>query len=175
MIPHFSPSVRRVLLDMPLYTPALLETGDNIAIVLRVEKLAPFRKPLPFTVRVGTWQDPNGVWVVAVVFRVSDNADSPLEGDAYLNPRQTEDWANIDRLSKQEVFPFIFCNPRLTEAVGKVVPWAAQQRAEIQAMMESMEARHVGLLTGEFDHEFEVAKIQFQGLYSVHDLLQRAE
>jgi hypothetical protein len=41
MIPHFSPEVRKVLLQMPPYTPALLAAGDELTLVLQVEKLAP--------------------------------------------------------------------------------------------------------------------------------------
>lgn len=175
MTPHFSPGVRRILLQMPTYTPSLLATGDDLALVIRVEKLAPFRKPLPLMVRVVTWQHGGGAWLVTVAFRVTDNPKDPMEGDAYLNPRQAEDWANIERLSKQTRFPFIFCNPSLTEAVGKAVPWTAQQQGEISELIRTINSDLVGRLGGDYDPDFQVAKDEFQRLYGVKELLERKE
>src|SRR3954470_23248801 len=86
MTPHFSPDLRAALLGTPVSTPALLAAGEELTLVLRVEKLAPFRKPLPLLVKVFAWQPEGGAWVVAVAFRVTGNPRAPLEGDAYLNP-----------------------------------------------------------------------------------------
>lgn len=157
---------------MPTYTPALLAAEEYLTLVLRVDKLAPFRKPLPLMARVVAWQHSGGAWVVAVAFRVTDNLKDPMEGDAYLNPRQAEDWENIKRLSRQDKFPFIFCNSSLTEATGKAVPWTPQQHGEVQKLIDTIDPELAGRLSGSYDPDFQVAKQEFQKLFTVGELLK---
>jgi hypothetical protein len=171
MIPHFSSEVRSLLLKIPTFTPTLLATGELLSLVLRVDKLQPFRKPFPLTLRFTAWCAESGTWICAMAFRVADHPTDPLEGDAYLNPRQQGDWENLERLARQEKFPFIFCNSLLTEAVGKAIPWPASQRAEIQAAIELIAPSVPGKIHGSFDPEFQAAKAEFQKLFSVSELL----
>jgi hypothetical protein len=170
MTPHFSPDLRAALLGTPVSTPALLAAGEELTLVLRVDKLAPFRKPLPLLVKVFAWQPEGGAWVVAVAFRVTAHPRAPLEGDAYLNPRQQGDWDNLERLSRQTRFGFFFCNSTLTEAVGKAVPWTDQQQ-EIRALLAEMDPTVGGRLRGPYDPDFARAKELFQARFPVRDLL----
>jgi hypothetical protein len=143
------------------------------ALVLRVERLKPFRhERLPITVQLAAECSPEHTWVVAIAFRVADNPRKPLEGDAYLNPRQEGDHALLLRLTRQHRFPLIFLSPDLRQAVGKTVSWSEQQRQEVQQLLALIPA--VGLVSsieGSWDPDFEQAKRAFQARYSVQQLL----
>jgi hypothetical protein len=164
----FSPSVRQALLTFPVYTPVTLGVNDMCAIVLRVERLAPFRPPLPIVARLVAWQDSHEIWVVAIAFRVSDRTGDPLTGDVYFNPRQQEDRRLLEYLASQERLAFFFCNKPLTEVIGKAARWGAIQRDEVAAFLSRLPAAH---LTGDFDPDFERAKQAFQARYTVMDIL----
>lgn len=172
MRPQFPPPVKKILLQMPLYTPAILGTENGYAaLILRVEKLKSFRGDYPIMVRLATWQSLGGTWIVAVAFRVYDNPKDPMEGDAYLNPRQADDWETLHMLTTQDRFPILFCNPKLTEAVGKATPWTDQEHKEVQQLCDTIDKTLAGKLSGLFDPDFQKAKDEFQRQYSVKDLL----
>lgn len=101
---------------------------------------------------------------MGVAFRVAD-----MEGDAYLNPRQQGDRENLERLTRQTRFPFVFCDKLLMEAVGKSVSWSEQQRKEMQAVLDILEIP--GAIEGSFDPDFQQAKDLFQAQFSVRDIL----
>lgn len=169
---------RSVLLQMPLYTPVLLGLADRneTALTMRVDDLTSFRKPeLPITVRFTAFRSGLGTWVVCVSFRVVDNPQDPLEGDAYLNPRQAQDYEMLLRLSLQKTFPIVFLAPDLRDAVGKQISWRDPQREEVfRAIMEMQKDVTGEKLGGSFDPDFEQAKIAFQNTYAVRDLLSQS-
>ena len=168
-------SMRSVLRRAPVYTPALigLEGSEELALAMRVENLAPFRRAdLLITVRLVVWCSDQGTWVVVIAFRVVDDPRNPCEGDAYLNPRQAADHTLLHRLARQERFPLLFLSKDLLEAVGKQVSWSPQQRGEVAAVLASVERSLTGSLgAGKWDPDFERAKVEFQRRYTVADLL----
>ena len=169
MTPHFSPRIRNTVLAMPLWTPALVAMEDELSLVLRTDNLRSFQKPLPITVRVVSWRSREGTWVVCVAFRVMEDPKNPVEGAAYLNPQQAEDWEHLQRLSRQTRVPFVFCDKTLLEAVGKAVPWTTPQQQEVRALVERIGFPGEG--DGTFDPDFQRAKDAFQAQFSVRDLL----
>lgn len=166
---------RSVLLQMALYTPVLLGLADRneTALTMRVDDLTSFRKPeLPITIKFTAYRSRLGTWVVCVAFRVVDNPQDPLEGDAYLNPRQAQDYEMLLSLSRQKIFPIILLASDLCDAVGKRISWPDAQREEVfRAIMEMQKDLKGGKLSGSFDPDFEQAKIAFQNTYTVNDLL----
>ena len=171
-------AARSLLLRLPLYTPALLglEGQEITALVLRVEDLQPFRQVrLPIRLRLAAWCSGQGTWVVTLAFRVVDDLTSPLEGDAYLNPRQAEDHRLLRHLTMQERLPFVFFRPDLKGTVGKTVSWPSQQRTEVQQLLISIDPTLTGSsLAGNFDPDFYRATQEFQSLYSIQELLDSA-
>lgn len=166
---------RSLLLRMPLYTPVLLglEGRNETGLVMRVDDLTTFRKPeLPITIKLVAWRSGQGTWLICIVFRVVDNPQDPLEGDAYLNPRQTSDYEMLLRLSLQKTLPLIFLSPDLHDAVGKQISWRDAQREQVfRAVMVIQKDLRGGKLSGSFDPDFEEAKKEFQARFTVRELL----
>ena len=80
-----------------------------------------------------------------VAFRVFDNLDNPLEGDAYLNPRQEADRQTLEYLTTQERMPFVFLSADLKHNVAKSISWQEKSR---QAAREIFERSAAGVITG---------------------------
>ncbi len=166
---------RRALLSLPLYTPVLLGLADRevTSLTIRVDDLQSFRQAeIPITIKFVAHRSTQGTWVMCVAFRVADNPHEPLEGDAYLNPRQREDYENLLALARQKIFSLIFLAADLSDAVGKQISWGEAQREEVFRAIMTMRKDLAGeKLSGGFDSDFEQAKIAFQNMHSVGDLL----
>jgi hypothetical protein len=162
---------------MPVYTPVLLSLVDRemAALTIRVDDLSSFRKPkVLITVKFVAHRSKQGTWVVCVAFRVADNPQDPLEGDAYLNPRQAGDYECLLEMSRQGIFPLVFMSRDLRDAVGKWLPWRDAQREEVFRAIMTMRKDLTGeKLGGVFDPDFEQAKREFQSRHTVTDLLSQ--
>ena len=103
-------NAKEVLLSLPLYAPALLAVHDPdlTALVLRVDTLKCFaRKDLLIQASFNGYEH-GGTHLACVAFRVFDNEQDPLLGDAYLNPRQAIERRALENLARQEEVPFVF-------------------------------------------------------------------
>ncbi|MBI2997902.1 MAG: hypothetical protein HYY46_05535 [Deltaproteobacteria bacterium] len=166
---------RALLLRMPSYTPLLLglERRNETALTMRVEDLASFRKPeLPIQVGFVLYRSEAGMWLVCVPFRIIDKPEDPLEGDAYINPRQASDYALLENLARQNIFPVVLLSPDLKDAVVKGIPWRLQ--GEATNALGAVDASVAGKLGGNWDPDFERAKREFQGRFTVRELLNAA-
>ncbi|HEY3305236.1 MAG TPA: hypothetical protein VGL70_17065 [Candidatus Binatia bacterium] len=162
---------KKIFLHLPVYTPTLLALTDPAmtALVLRVDSLQSFKqKRLRLQVAIAGYEH-DGSHLACVAFRVYDNEDNPLEGDANLNPRQESDRKALDLLTRQDRLPFIFLSADLVHSVDKTVSWQPASRAAAQEVFDH--SKNIGLLSGSFDPEFQRAKDHFQSLKSVKDLL----
>lgn len=110
---------------------------------------------------------------MCVPFRIVDNSENPLEGDAYINPRQAGDYGLLENLAKQTVFPVVLLSPDLRDAVAKGVSWRLQ--GEATKALGAIDASVSGKLTGGWDSDFEAAKREFQARLSVTELLNGVE
>lgn len=166
---------RRALVKMPVYTPVLLGLAERneTALLVRVDDLWSFRKAgMPISVKFIAWRSERGTWVCCVAFRVAEKSEGPLEGDAYLNPRQAQDYELILRLTAQEIFPIFFLSADLGDAVGKRISWPDQQRAEVAQAPGWIDQDVTGAkLEGAFDPDFDRSKVAFQKTHALRDLL----
>lgn len=167
---------RNILLKMPLYMPLLLglEGRSETALTIRVDDLASFGKP-ELSIQVGfvLYRSEAGTWLVCVPFRVIDKPGDPLEGDAYINPRQAGDYGLLENLTKQTVFPVVLLSPDLRDAAAKAVPW--HLKGEAIKALGAVDASLTGKLGGSFDPDFETVKGEFQARFSVAELLKGVE
>ncbi len=165
----------RLLLHEPLDTPVLvhLEKGKEVGVALRVGELFSFRrKGIPVCIRPVGWQGKEGIWVVALVFRMLKGRNTPWEAGAYLNPRKKGGLEILRYLTKQERLPFFFLTPDLRTMIRREVLWSSGQRQEVRRLLLQIEhSATTPLLEEGEDREFEEAKGQFQRLYSVQALL----
>ena len=168
-------SIKQILLKLPVYTPTLIGAPDErmAALLLRVDSLQQGFKPkgLKFQVAFAGYEH-EGSYLACVAFRVFDNPTDPLEGDAYLNPRQESDRKALEYLTEQERFPFVFLSSDLKREVAKSISWQPKSRAAAREVFERSEG--VSLIGGSFDPEFQTAKNYFQRLYSVKAILDPA-
>ena len=84
-------NAKQVFLSLPTYTPTLLALTDPglTSLVIRVDSVKPFdQEDLRMQVSFAGYEH-DGTCLACVAFRIFDNPDDPLLGDAYLNPRQT--------------------------------------------------------------------------------------
>ena len=109
---HFTPASTEVLRQSPLYSPVLVTTNQNgahgeTAFAMRVDELFSFRRPLrSFLLKYIGYQGKEGIWVVAVAFRLGTVADRQLEGRVYLNPRWQADYIVLQSMALQENVSF---------------------------------------------------------------------
>ncbi|MBI3058894.1 MAG: hypothetical protein HYY81_06235 [Deltaproteobacteria bacterium] len=167
---------RALLLRMPTHTPVLwgLEGRNETTLAMRVDSLDGFRKAeLPVQVGFALYRSGDGTWLVCVPFRIVDNPESPLEGGAYLNPRQAGDYVLLENLARQNMFPVVLLSPDLRDAVAKAVPW--RLKGEATKALGAVDASLAGKLTGGWDSDFEAAKREFQARFSVAELLKGVE
>ncbi|MGE0823002.1 MAG: hypothetical protein AB7G75_09435 [Candidatus Binatia bacterium] len=168
-------SSKTLLLQIPLDTPRLVALGRpaEVGLVLRVQSPLSFRrKDLTVQLRVVGTQQKEGVWVLAVVFRILEPLLTLREGILYINPTQKSEYALLRLLSLQERFPLLFCSPRLQAVVRREISWSVQQRQEVRLLMVHVE-HSFGERTvrGTLDQDFSAARQEFQRTYSVTTLL----
>lgn len=164
-------SLKAKLLAIPVFTPVLIAASGAAltALFLRCDSLDTFRQAgLRIQVAFAGFEH-DGSCLACVAFRVFDRTDDPLEGDAYLNPRQSTDRAALGNLTAQTQIPLVFLSKTLQEQVAKAVSWQATSQAAARDVFER--SASVGILAGSFDPEFQKAKDRFQSLYTVKSIL----
>lgn len=164
-------SLKSKLLAIPLFTPVLIAASGVAltALFLRCDSLDTFRQAgLRMQVAFAGFEH-DGNCLACVAFRVFDRPDDPLEGDAYLNPRQAADRDALKNLILQTQIPLVFLSKNLKEQVAKAVTWQTTSQAAARDVFER--SASVGVLAGSFDPEFQKAKECFQSLYTVKSIL----
>jgi hypothetical protein len=168
-----SDNLKKILLQLPTYTPCLIGIPDErlTALLLRVDSPQPFkrRKGLKFQISFAGYEH-EGTYLACVAFRVFDRPDEPLEGDVYLNPLQEADRQALEYLAEQERFPFVFLSSDLKHEVAKAISWQQKSRTAAREVFER--SASAALLSGSFDPEFQRVKERFQSIYTVKDLLK---
>ncbi|MEW6296788.1 MAG: hypothetical protein AB1671_03495 [Thermodesulfobacteriota bacterium] len=163
------------LLQLPLATPTLirLDAPRQAALAMRVTDLFSFRRAgTALTAKLIGYHGKEGVWVVAVVFRLTGGRAGPCEGVACLNPKRADELSLLRQLTMQERLPVVFLSPRLTIAVGKDAPWPVQQRQEARLLLARLDSPAPEHETkGDGDPAYEAAKAEFRRLYPVTTLL----
>lgn len=171
------------LLPHEFYTPVLvgLERRQETGLALRVRDLFSFRREgLPITVRLVGYQGREGVWLIAVAFRIAITTDvqSQLEGIAYLNPRRAADYCLFQNLATQDGFPLLFLNDSLKVGVGQEVVWSVYNRQQVRVLLHQLD--HILPEVGgqgrqnqrEYeDAAFEAVRTEFHTRHSVETLL----
>jgi hypothetical protein len=149
-----------------------LSNLEETALAMRVTELFSFRQGVSITVRPVGYQGKEGTWVVALIFRIAGGAMEPLEGAAYINPRQTNDLYLLHNLAKQESFVLLFVSPRVKVMIGQKVPWSVQQRQEVRLLLAQISHwQQEQLPAGSADVDFVRARQEFERLYSINNLL----
>lgn len=121
---------KEVFLTLPVYTPTLLAIADPqiTALVIRVDSLTAFQqKDLRFQSAFTAYEH-NGTHLACVAFRIFDNPDDPLVGDAYLNPRQALERKALENLTVRDELPIVFLSQDATREVVKFLPWRERNR-----------------------------------------------
>jgi hypothetical protein len=174
MTVSIAPIYHTALLQTPLSTPTLigLEKSDETALALRVADLFSFRRPgLPITARPIGYQGKEGPWVVVLAFAMKREILPLREGAVYVDPLQDEGHLLLQRLGKQDRFPFLFCSPRLKVVVSQDAPWSVQHRQEIRLILAQIGHRSHYRSGESSNADFERAKQEFQRLYSLRTFL----
>ena len=165
-------NAKKIFSQLPIYTPALMALTEPplAALVIRVDKLDSFdQRGLSLQVAFAGYEH-EGNYLACLAFRVFDNPTKPLEGDAYLNPRQQSDRKALGYLATQQHFPFVFLSANLKREVGKSISW--QQKSRDAAREVYDRSASAGILADSFDREFQRCKDKFQSIYTVKDLLR---
>ena len=162
------------LLTLPRSIPLLLpwgHTSDEV-LAIPVDTLFRYRRvDLSTTVRLVGTQGKEGVWIVAVAFRVIGSRSFSSEGLAYLNPRQEEGRQLLRAFTLQERLPLIFLPP-LTVAVRQETAWSVSHRQEARLLLAQVDYTVGGrMLHGERDSDFERTRDEFQQEYTAALLL----
>ena len=163
------------LYQQAFYAPILVGlTGRRkTGLAMRVRELFSFRREgLPITVRLVGYQGREGVWLVAVAVRIATDAESLLEGIAYLNPRQADDYHLLHHLAQQEGFPLLFLNDSLKVGVGQEVVWSVHNRQQVRVLLHQLD--HVLPELREdsgADADFSAIRQEFHARHSVQSLL----
>jgi len=165
------------LSQTPLLTPVMvgLEHPEEAGLALRTANLFSFRRQgLPLIVRPISYQGKEGVWVVAIIFHVSDTRGQAIEGSTYLNPRRSWDLHLLQCLIKQDRFPILFLSPQMHVAVSHNTGWTIHQRQGLRQMLaQAVPLGGNGMTTnGDVDSDFERGKREFEKTYSVENLLK---
>jgi hypothetical protein len=164
-------NAKEIFLTLPVYTPALLALRDPeiAALIIRVDSLTAFQQTDLRVQTAFTAYEHNGTHLACVAFRIFDNPDDPLIGDAYLNPRQAIERKALENLTAQEQLPLVFLSEDVTGEVVKFLPWREKNRADVRKLLAS--SAGFGLIEGSFDPEYQKAKERFQANYSIKNLL----
>jgi len=164
-----------VLLQTPVLTPMLarVEKSQQTVLAMRVTDLFSFRREdIAITVQPVGYQAKEGIWVVAIAFRLGGSSATPREGVAYMNPHKADDRVLLQHLAQQEQLPFIFFSLRLQVAVQQTASWSVHYRQEVRMLLARLEHSPMEKEPeGEREQDFEQAKREFQRLYSVNLLL----
>jgi hypothetical protein len=124
---------------------------------------------------VGT-QGKEGVWIIAVVFRIIGSRFFSSEGLAYLNPRQEEGRQLLRAFTLQERLPLIFFSPPSTVAVRQETDWSVSHRQEARVLLSQVDHALGGsMLRGACDPDFERTRDEFQQQYTAALLLSGQE
>jgi hypothetical protein len=164
-----------VLLQTPVLTPMLarVEKSQQTVLAMRVIDLFSFRREdIAITVQPVGYQAKEGVWVVAIAFRLGGGPTVPHEGVVYINPQKVDDRGLLQHLAQQEQLPFIFFSPRLQVAVQQTASWSVHHRQEVRMLLARLE--HLPMekeLERGKEQDFAQAKREFQRLYAVKTLL----
>ena len=157
------------------YTPILVGLAGRrkTGLAMRVPALFSFRREgLPITVRLIGYQGREGVWLVAVAFRIAADARFLLEGIAYLNPHQADDYHLLHNLAQQEGFPLIFLNDSLKVGVGQEVVWSVYNRQQVRVLLHQLDHVLPELREdGAVDPAFSAIRREFHTCHSVQTLL----
>jgi hypothetical protein len=124
---------------LPFYTPTLLALTDPdlTTLAMRVDSSKPFeREDLRWQVSFAGYEY-GGTYLACVAFRIFDNPDDPLLGDAYLNPRQAIERKALENLTSQQRLPFIFLSRDLSTEVVKYIFWEERCRAHAQDVLKA--------------------------------------
>lgn len=176
MVKHLSSASRTALLQTPLLTPIAvgLEKPEATGLALRTANLFSFRRQdLPLLVKPLSYQGKEGVWVVAIAFRLAGSHNPALEGATYLNPRNADDLRLLQHLTKQERFPILFFSPTLRIVIRQTTEWTVHQRQELRVMLsQTVHARiDEAISRREPDPDFEQVRREFEQIYSIEKLL----
>jgi hypothetical protein len=164
-------NAKQIFLSLPSYTPTLLALTDPdlTTLVIRIDTSKPFeQEDLHLQVSFAGYEH-GGTYLACVAFRIFDNPDNPLLGDAYLNPRQAIERKALQNLTAQQQLPFIFLSHDLTSEVVKYISWEERSRAHAREVLKA--SAGFGLIEGSFDPEYQRVKERFQAAYSVKSLL----
>jgi hypothetical protein len=164
-------NAKQVFLSLPTYTPTLLALTDPdlTSLAIRVDSSKPFEhEDLRMQVSFAGYEH-DGTCLACVAFRIFDNPDDPLLGDAYLNPRQEIERKALQNLTSQQQLPFIFLSRDLTREVVKDISWEERCRGAAREVLKA--SAGFGLIEGSFDPEYHRVKQRFQAAYSVKSLL----
>lgn len=157
------------------YTPIMvgLASRRETGVALRVRDLFSFRREgLPIAVRLVGYQGREGVWLVAIAFRIATDTHSLLEGIAYLNPRQAAEYHLLHNLAQQEGFPLLFLHDSLNLGVGQEVVWSVSNRQQVRVLLHQLDHILPNLHEdGEHDADFEAVRREFHRRHSVETLL----
>jgi hypothetical protein len=138
-------------------------------LVIRGDRSKPFeQEDLRLQVSFAGYEH-GGTYLACVAFRIFDNPDAPLLGDAYLNPRQAIERKALQNLTSQQQLPFIFLSRDLTREVVKYISWQERCRAAAREVLKA--SAGFGLIEGSFDPEYQRVKQRFQAACSVKSLL----
>jgi len=177
---NLPPQWQARLLTPPTALPLLLpwgHTSDESTLAIPVDTLFRYRcVDLSTTVRLVGTQGKEGVWIIAVVFRVIGSGLPPSEGLAYLNPRQEEGRQLLRAFTLQERLPLVFFNPPLTVAVRQETAWSVAHRQEARVLLSQIDyALRGNMLRGERDSDFERTRDEFHQQYTAALLLSGRE
>jgi hypothetical protein len=164
-------NAKQIFRTLPSYTPTLLALTDPdlTTLVIRVDSSKPFeQEDLRMQVSFAGYEH-GGTYLACVAFRIFDNPDDPLLGDAYLNPRQAIERKALQNLTLQQQLPFIFLSRDLTREVVKYISWKERCRAAAREVLKA--SAGFGLIEGSFDPEYQRVKQRFQAACSVKSLL----
>lgn len=164
-------NAKQIFLTLPSYAPILLALTDPdlTTLVIRVDSSKPFEsEDLRLQVSFAGYEH-GGTYLACVAFRIFDNPDDPLLGDAYLNPRQAIERKALENLTLQPQLPFIFLSRDLTREVVKYLSWQERCRADAREVLTA--SAGFGLIEGSFDPDYQRVKQRFQAAYSVKSLL----
>jgi len=184
---HFTPASAEALRQTPLYSPVLVTTNQNgahgeTAFAMRVDELFSFRRPLrSFLLKYIGYQGKEGIWVVAVAFRLGTVADWHLEGRVYLNPRWQADYIVLQSMALQEHVSFFLVNDSIRSAVSQDRAWSVEERYGVRLLLsqidqtghadQSGQSELENKIREEDDPEFVCAKEEFHTGVSLHALL----
>jgi hypothetical protein len=164
-----------LLQDEPFYSARFIDRDgtDELALVVRVEELEWFvESGFPLSLSFTVWQSPQGTWLAAIAYQLYPTFGEMKLGVFFLNPRQQEGTAILDKLPRQERLAVIFlsadCNTHYTTTLPQDIDERSQWQQRISLINTTVSANR---LDGQKDTDFETAVAEFQDRYSLQDIL----